>query len=118
MAKKKTRNGKSVNDRPLDSIRRVKVGGETFTFNVEDLNDLYLLQDIALIEEKQRVDRIIPFIKRLYGEEQGSRVLTLLEDEKGRIQVDAAAKFIQNTMEALHPKSQSTPTSGLTTLKR
>lgn len=107
-----------VSDNPLAGRVHLRVGSEKVFFDREALNNIYLLKDLTLIENEQRIDRIIPFFESLFGEEQTRTILTQLEDAHGRVKVETAYKFIQGIGMAAHPKSVSTPTSAPTTRRR
>lgn len=95
---------------PQGKPRTVTVHGVTLTIDPAIFDDLDMLEDLYAMQESADGDgagafRMIPFLRRLLGDDYARVKKALRDPDTGRIPMESVASFVAELMEKAAPNS-------------
>jgi hypothetical protein len=86
-----------------NNMEKVIIKGKTFKIDKDSFNDLEVLEALNELENGNAL--VLPqLIKKIVGNENYTRILSVLKDEKGRVPIESVADLFIKLSEKLAPK--------------
>ena len=95
---------------PKDKPRRIEVMGATLTIDPSILDDLDMVEYLYDLQNAQEGDgsgafAIVPFLKKLCGDQYTAMKDALRDPDTGRVSIDKVSEFIAQLLEQVAPNS-------------